>query len=199
MVQQLLEEWFGETRRDPALVAERNAFWFGPDRDRDARLRERYGDRVAEALAGGLTHWQDDPSSRLALILLLDQLPRNIHRGTPRAFAGDHRAAALALAGIGTGMERSLCPVEQAFFYMPLQHAEDLAAQRLCVQQFRGLADRNPEHPEVFGRFLAFAEEHRDIIERFGRFPHRNAILGRAPTTEERAYLEDGAPRFGQS
>lgn len=194
----LLEEWFGETRRDPGLVPERNAFWFGPDHERDERLRQSFREWVEAALAGGLTGWQDEPASRLALILLLDQLPRNIHRGTRQAFAGDPRAAALCLAGIATGMERPLGPVEQAFFYMPLQHAEDRAAQELSVQQYRSLAERNPEHRSVFDHFLGFAGEHRYVIERFGRFPHRNAILGRVSTAEETAYLEQGAPRYGQ-
>lgn len=195
---ELRDEWFGDTRRDPALAPQRNAFWFGADRERDDRLRERFGRWVEDALAGALTDWQDEPANRLALILLLDQLTRNIHRGTPRAFAGDPRAAALCLAGIATGMERPLAPVEQAFFYMPLQHAEDRAAQDLSVQQYRNLAERNPEHRSVFDRFLGFAEEHRKVIERFGRFPHRNAILGRRSTVEETAYLEQGAPRYGQ-
>jgi uncharacterized protein (DUF924 family) len=198
IARQLLDEWFGDTRRDPALASQRNAFWFGADRQRDARLRQSFGESVEDALAGGFTGWQDEPASRLALIILLDQLTRNIHRGTPRAFAGDPRAAALCLAGIGTGMERALAPVEQAFFYMPLQHTEDRAAQEMSVQQFRSLAERNPEHRRVFDHFLEFAEEHRNVIERYGRFPHRNAILGRESTTEEVAYLEQGAPRYGQ-
>lgn len=199
IARRLLDEWFGESRRDPSHVPERNDFWFAADSDRDRHLRKQYGDQAEEALAGGLTDWQADPESRLALILLLDQLPRNIHRGTRQAFAGDGRAAALCLAGIGTGMEQTLSPVEQAFFYMPLQHAEDLATQRLGVQQYRTLAERNPDYPDVFSRFLLFAEEHRDIIERFGRFPHRNEILGRDSTPEELAYLEQGAPRYGQA
>lgn len=199
IAQQLLDEWFGETRRDPSLAPERNDFWFAPDRQRDERLRQGYADLVESALAGGLTEWQDEPESRLALILLLDQLPRNLYRGQPRAFAGDPRAAALSLAGIGTGMELSLTPVEQAFFYMPLEHAEDLASQRLCVQQFRSLAERNPEYGNVFERFLKFAEEHRDIVEQFGRFPHRNDILRRESTPEELQFLQRGAKRYGQA
>ncbi len=198
IARQLLHDWFGATRRDPGLVPERKGLWFGADREQDRQLAERFGEQVEEALAGGLNDWQDEAEGRLALILLLDQLPRNIHRGTRRAFSGDPRAAALSLAGIGTGMEQSLAPVEQAFFYMPLQHAEDLAAQRLGVQQYRGLAERNPEYDSVFRDFLEFAEEHRDIVERFGRFPHRNEILGRESTAEELAYLEQGAPRYGQ-
>lgn len=198
LARRILDEWLGGTRRDPSLAPERNAFWFGADRERDERLRNGFGEYVEDALAGGLTGWQDEPASRLALILLLDQLTRNVHRGTPRAFAGDPRALALCLAGIATGMERALGPVEQGFFYMPLQHAEDRAAQGLSVQQFRALAERNPEHRGIFDQCLRFAEEHRNIIERFGRFPHRNAILGRESTAEESAYLEQGAPRYGQ-
>lgn len=197
--QQLLDEWFSETRRDPALAPERNGYWFGPDPGRDRRLEQRFGGLVESGLNGGLIDWQDEPESRLALILLLDQLPRNIYRGKARAFAGDARAAALSLAGIGTGMELSLTPVEQAFFYMPLQHAEDRATQRLGVQQFRNLAERNPEYGGVFENFLRHAEEHRDIIEKFGRFPHRNPILGRESTTQELQFLERGAKRYGQT
>jgi len=197
-IPRLLEDWFGETRRDPGQIRARSGFWFGPDKARDARLGERYGELVRQAAAGELLAWQDEPEARLALILLLDQLPRNLYRGTPRAFATDPHAAALTLAGIATGMELSLSAVEQVFFYMPLQHAEDRATQRLSVQQFRGLVERNPDQQETFEWFLDYAEEHRDIIERFGRFPHRNAILGRESSDGELAYLEKDAPRFGQ-
>lgn len=194
----LLDEWFGAARRDPSRAPARSGFWFSADDDRDEGLRRRYGTLARRASEGELLDWQDEPESRLALILLLDQLPRNLHRGTPRAFASDHRALALALAGIATGMERALGPVEQAFFYLPLQHAEDRAAQRLSVREYRALAERTPEHREVFDWFLKFAEEHRDIVERFGRFPHRNAILGRETTPAEQAFLDSGAPGYGQ-
>lgn len=197
-IPRLLDDWFGETRRDPGRIKARSGLWFGPDRERDVQLEEQYGELVRQAASGELLAWQDEPEARLALILLLDQLPRNLYRGTPKAFATDARAAALSLAGIATGVELSLSAVEQVFFYMPLQHAEDRATQRLSVQQYRGLVDRNPDHQEIFEWFLRYAEEHRDIIERFGRFPHRNAILCRESTDEELTYLEDDAPRFGQ-
>lgn len=192
IVARLLDEWFGPARRDPSRATAHAGFWFSADSDRDEALRRRYGALAKQATSGGLLDWQDHPESRLALILLLDQLPRNLYRGTPRAFASDHRALALALAGTADGMAYELDPVEQAFFYMPLQHAEDRATQRLSVRQFRGLVERNPEHAEVFQWFLNYAEEHRDIVERFGRFPHRNAILGRHTTPAERAFLEAG-------
>ena len=148
---------------------------------------------------GALDGWAGTPPGRLALVVLLDQMPRNIHRGSPGAFAHDAEAAAHCVAGIDSGQDRSLHPVERIFLYMPLQHAEDRGLQRRSVEQFESLAAEADEAwRDYFAENVRYARLHHDIVERFGRFPHRNRILGRESTEEERRYLADGAPTFGQ-
>lgn len=194
----LIADWFGDTLRDPKAIQARIAWWFTADEDRDRKLQERYFRLSEECAAGIHFRWLQHPEGRLALILALDQLPRNLHRGSPRAFACDAQAAALCLAAVQTGQDRSLLPVQRAFLYMPLQHVEDLEAQEAGVSLYRKLAAENPAHPVFDTSFAAFATLHRDIIARFGRFPHRNAVLGRENTPEEAEYLAEGAPTFGQ-
>ena len=133
------------------------------------------------------------------LVILLDQIPRNIHRGSPAAFMHDAQAAAHCVAAIESGQDRPLHPVERVFLYMPLQHTEDLALQRLSVERFESLAaEVDDAWRDNFTENVRFAREHHDIVERFGRFPHRNRTLGRESTEEELRYLADGAPTFGQ-
>jgi len=196
---ELLDTWFGETRKDPAVIPQRMGWWFSADENRDADLKEQFGDLVEWCAAGNAYEWLDNPEGRLALIIALDQLPRNLFRGTPRAFDFDPYTAALCLAAAHTGEDRKLKPVERAFLYMPLQHFEDLHAQNTGVLLNEKLASENPEFP-IFGEgFLSYARLHRDIIARFGRFPHRNRVLKRKSTAEEADYLAGGAPTFGQS
>ncbi len=172
--------------------------WFKSSDGQDAEIAERFGDRVAAALRRDLVDWEREPGTRLALILLLDQFTRNIHRGTAEAFAGDHHAATLTLEGLSTGMDRRLGWAGQVFFYMPLMHAEDLALQERCVACFTALHSHSPPAlREKLASNLHFAVEHRDTVQRFGRFPHRNAVLGRESSAEEEAFLKDG-PRYGQ-
>ena len=195
---QLIADWFAETLESPRAIADRQDWWFKADAERDEVLADRYSKLVEQCAAGRLYRWLDQPEGRLALVIALDQLPRNLFRGTPRAFAYDAQTVAWCLAAVHTGQDRLLKPVQRAFLYMPLQHAEDLQAQETGVQLFKRLASENDEWP-VFGReFLAYARVHRDIIARFARFPHRNAVLGRENTPEESAYLSGGAPDFGQ-
>jgi uncharacterized protein (DUF924 family) len=132
------------------------------------------------------------------MIIALDQLPRNLFRGTPRAFSNDSYTTALCLAAAHTGQDKALIPIQRAFFYMPLQHFEDLQAQEAGVQLYERLAEENPKWPVFAEGFTAFARLHRDIISRFGRFPHRNKILNRESTAEEAEYLAGDAPAFGQ-
>ena len=195
---ELLYDWFGEARRDPRAAAERQAFWFEADDERDRELAQRYGTLARNAADGALDRWAASPRGRLALILLLDQLPRNLHRGEPAAFAQDAAALRWCASGIGRGLDDPLSPIERAFFYMPLEHAEDLGVQEKSVAAYRELAAQYPGWPILADEFLPFAVQHRDIIARFGRFPHRNAILGRDSTPEEVAYLEQTDQRFGQ-
>jgi uncharacterized protein (DUF924 family) len=193
--------WFGKTPLSPEQLPRRMELWFGarPDLKQqvDDTLRSRFGALVERALAGDLDQWADGPRRRLSLILLLDQFPRNIFRGTPRAYAGDERALSLALTGMQSVADAALNPVERIFFYMPLQHAESLDVQDESVAAYRRLAEEAPETLRtVFQGCLDFAERHRAVIQRFGRFPHRNAILGRDTTPEEAAWLAGGGDTF---
>jgi uncharacterized protein (DUF924 family) len=203
----LLDFWFGTTREDPAAFGAQSTLWFGARGEtveqrnaRDEDLRQRFGDLVARAASGDLDVWVSTPRGRLALILLLDQLPRNLYRGTARAFATDAAARALCEQGLATGDDVKLTPIERVFFYLPLEHAEDLAAQQRCVALFTTLLAAVPaDQRGTYEGYLHYAEWHRDLIARFGRFPHRNALLGRTATPEEIAYLEGGGATFGQS
>lgn len=195
--QDVLDYWFGDGQACwPAKALTRR--WFLSNSAQDADIAARFADRVEAALARELVDWERDAPSRLALILLLDQFTRNMYRGTARAFEGDHRAATLALEGVSTGMDRRLPWAGQVFFYMPLMHTEDLELQRRGEACYRDLRERAPDTlTEILGEHLKFASEHRAIIERFGRFPHRNRALGRESSAEERACLEQ-AKTYGQ-
>lgn len=194
----LLDHWFGETRQHPARIASRASWWFGGSGTVDRELGERWEEHAKRAAAGELDDWADDPEGRLALILLLDQLPRHLYRGTPAAFAQDPKAQRLAVDGLVKRMDHGLDPAARAFFYMPLEHAENPRMQALSVAAFSRLALDHPELDVLGAQFLPFAEQHREIIDRFGRFPHRNEILGRETTAEEQAFLDQGGETFGQ-
>jgi uncharacterized protein (DUF924 family) len=194
--EELLDEWFGDARRSGAAAP----WWFSSDRARDARLATRFGPLVHAAATGELARWSATARGRLALILLLDQLPRNCFRGSAAAFATDARALAETQRGLLRGDDRALGAWERMFFYMPMQHAEDAAVQEHAVDRYAALAaDAPPETRDAFAGVLEYARLHRDIVRRFGRFPHRNAILGRESTPGEREWLAAGAPDFGQS
>jgi uncharacterized protein (DUF924 family) len=200
----VLEFWFGGTRDDPQQIRDRMAFWFGGgDRadleSMDREIAQRFGALVGDASRGDLDDWSRTAHERLALILLLDQFRRNIHRGSPQAFSCDARTLELTLDGLDQGMHRMLSAIERVFFMMPLQHSEQLEAQERSVREFEALRAALPAHLEsLFRGFADYAVVHRDIVARFGRFPHRNAILGRTSTQEESDYLADDAPTFGQ-
>jgi uncharacterized protein (DUF924 family) len=189
--EEILAFWFG-AEFDPAAppAADRQRLWFGKDDATDRLIRERFGVDVERAGAGGLDGWAAEPRGRLALIILLDQFTRNIYRASPRAFASDHKALALSQEGMMHGHDRALAPLQRVFFYLPMEHAEDLAVQERCVAAFEALLGEAPSGAEkAFEGFLDYARRHRDIIARFGRFPHRNAILGRGSTPEEQEFL----------
>lgn len=173
--------------------------WFSRDPAFDEALRHRFGTTLARLAEGELDHWQDTPRGRLAWLVVADQLSRNIHRGTPRAFALDAAALRCCREGIRLGHDLALGPLERLFFYLPLEHAEAACAQAVSVERFEALVHDLPRELQGYFREAArYVYQHRDIIDRFGRFPHRNQVLGRPSTAEEQAYLEDGAPRFGQ-
>ncbi len=178
--------WF----RPDADIGERLRFWFRVDPIVDAEIRSRFAVLVEAAPDGRFAEWEAAPRRRLALILLLDQFRRNVYRDKCAAFSLDGAAVALCRSGMKQGMGRTLSLLERAFFYMPLQHAENMTAQKASVEAFRRLADESSEEvrPST-GKFLASADTHHDLIARFGRFPHRNAILKRECTPAETAYL----------
>ncbi|WP_439520175.1 DUF924 family protein [Hydrogenophaga sp.] len=196
--QDVIDFWLGDGLERGWCSDDRDDLWFAGGPKLDATIRDRFGARVEQALDGGLGAWEAQVETRLALVLLLDQFPRNIHRGQPRAFAGDARAQQLVQAALASGMDRDMAPVGRVFLYMPLVHAENLALQDEAVARFQQLHDSSEAAlREKLARNLHFARLHRDIVLRFGRFPHRNAALGRESTDEERTFLKDG-PRFGQ-
>lgn len=194
----ILDFWLGEGYASGWPSRDMGKQWFGGTPELDRQIADRFGAQVAQALAGGLREWEAAPLDRLALVILLDQFPRNIHRSKAEAFAGDERAQQLVSDGLAQGMDRQLPWVGRTFFYMPLMHAEDLAMQEEGVRRFRQLASEVPADLRVtVNSSLRFAEQHRDIIARLGRFPYRNNALGRTNTALEFEFLKDG-PRFGQ-
>lgn len=187
-IDDILDFWFGQLGSDGMPVDNRNALWFGRDCAVDALLRERFGRWLERGIAGELDHWADSDRGLVALVVLLDQFSRNIHRGSARSFAADPQALALAGRAIAGGRHETLPTAHRAFLYMPLEHCEDLDTQERCVALFQELA-AGSGHEQVAG-FERFALAHRDVIARFGRFPHRNALLGRTSTGEELDYLD---------
>lgn len=188
MARQVLRFWFGE----PPTAASR-AEWFRKDPAFDEAIRARFGALVERALAGGLADWDATPRGALARVLVLDQFPRNLFRGTARAFAGDAPALAAAQEMVARGDDGRLAPLERWFVYLPFEHAEDLAAQHESLRLFGALAG---EFPAVGEDALLWARRHFDVIARFGRYPHRNAALGRASTPEEVAFLHEPGSSF---
>jgi len=192
----VLEFWFGHGPFDAARLAERSTFWFGGDgavaaAARDASIRNHLEPLLERAARGEFAAWAGSPKRRLALILLFDQVPRNAYRGTPAAFAFDGNSLALAVEGIQLAADAALNPVERLFFYLPLEHAESNDVQDAAVTAFERLVREAPTELRGFCEYtLEFAVQHRQIIRRFGRFPQRNAALGRVDTAEERAWLK---------
>lgn len=198
-IRRVLDFWFSDDLMDQPTIDSRMDRWFASNPAVDGEIAERFGALVDQASSGRLAHWADVPEGRLALILLLDQFRRNIHRGTAEAFSGDALALKLCVEGAMRGDYKRLGSFEQAFFFMPLQHAESLKIQERSVRIYQSLVAAVSETLQAtFATFAQFAELHRDIIAAFGRFPHRNRALGRTDTPEEAGYLESGAPGFGQ-
>jgi uncharacterized protein (DUF924 family) len=195
----VLAFWFKEQSLSAPQIDRRMDTWFGEDEAFDAQVRNEFAGDVDLASAGKLDHWANQPNGRLALILLLDQFRRNIYRNTAKAFELDKAALKLCVEGAMQKKDQGLTPIQKAFFYMPLQHAESGKVQAKSCELYNKLAKTvTPTFRETFETMAQFAELHRDIIESFGRFPHRNALLGRANTPEEDEYLAGDAPTFGQ-
>ena len=189
----LLRFWFGDAATDAAAAARRMAIWFEASDAYDSACRSAFADWPERARRGDFAAWRATPRGALALVLTLDQLPRNLFRGTARAFACDAAAVDVATDAVSRGFDRVLAPIEASFLYLPFEHAESVVLQERSVVLFEALETRAPATlAEVFAGFVDFARRHRDVIVRFGRFPHRNAALDRTSTADEEAWLAEG-------
>jgi uncharacterized protein (DUF924 family) len=176
------------------------ATWFADDPGFDADVRREFGAWIGPAGRGERAEWETHARGALALVILLDQFPRNVFRGSAAAFAHDAQALAVARRALASGRADELAPIEHVFLLLPLEHAESLAAQDECVARAQALAEScAPEWRPVIRSFVPFAEQHRAIVARFGRFPHRNRALGRPSTAAELEFLASGGARFGQA
>jgi uncharacterized protein (DUF924 family) len=185
--ERILHFWFGES---DAEVEEHAARWWKKDPAFDQEVRAAFETDLQRAARGERDAWQDEPDSAVALVVLLDQFSRNMYRDTADAFAQDERALAVTLRGIDRGLDAKLAPVRRYFFYMPMMHAENRAIQRRSVEAFAKLAqEKDPRFEGMLRGAADYARRHCEIVERFGRFPHRNWILERTTTGEEAAFL----------
>jgi len=192
-IEEVLNYWF-----DPGKDLEsKNKLWFGKSEATDQEIRNKFEPLVIAASKNELTLWTSTPKGRLVLIILLDQFPRNIYRNTPKAFEYDPIAQQLTLEGIEKGEDLQLLPIERIFFYLPLKHAENLSLQKLSVAKFSELLSQISETQKAnFNSYLDYAQSHYKIIEKFGRFPHRNTILNRPSTQEEIDFLKSPNSSF---
>jgi uncharacterized protein (DUF924 family) len=186
----ILDFWFAPTG-DPAHNTRREV-WFKKDDAFDAEIRDRFETLVERALNGEISGWAATTDGTLAAIVVLDQFTRNVFRGTPRAFAGDAQALTLARKLVASGADRTLPGVRRLFVYLPFEHAENLATQEESLRLFQSLGQDEPAHADL----LTWAEKHHAVVARFGRFPHRNAILRRTSTPDEEAFLREPGSSF---
>ncbi len=198
-IDEILSFWFKEQALSAPQIDRRMDIWFGEDAEFDAAIKAEFEDDMERASQGELDHWADEPRGRLALILLIDQFRRNVYRNTAKAFSHDKLALKLCVEGAMAKKDKGLTPIQKVFFYMPLQHAESAKVQAKSVELFNKLAESvSPTYQETFLTVAQFAELHKDVIDQYGRFPHRNELLGRENTPEEDEYLANDGPDFGQ-
>lgn len=198
-IRQVLDFWFsGETHDSPQLDVRMDR-WFDSDEKLDGQVRVQFAELIQMASDGELSDWKVSAEGRLALIIVIDQFRRNIYRGTACAFAKDTMALELCLEGIEAGCPKDLTPIQNLFLFMPMQHAESLEIQKKSLEIYLSLAEGVTDTMrETFMTTAQFAELHHDIVAEFGRFPHRNRMLGRLDTPAEARYLAGDSPSFGQ-
>lgn len=192
----ILEFWFGSAGEAATVAGRQSALWCGKLAEFDQLIARRFVPMIIAAEQGELDGWLDQPDGRLALILLTDQFPRAAFRDSVKAFAFDTLSWRWCVEGLELGAHRALSPIERVFFYFPMLHSEALEDQTCSVSLFHDLAYEVPrEDKDLFAGFLQMARRNRETIERFGRFPQRNALLGRACTAEEREFLQNASER----
>lgn len=193
----VLAFWFGPPGSATEVAGRQGKLWFGKSPENDQAVAEQFSATLLAASAGQLDHWADTPRGRLALVIVLDQFPHHIHRDQPQAFATDPQALAMSLAALAVDEDRQLAPIERVFLYLPLEHAESVEMQDRSVALYEKLArEAAPGERTLFDNFLNYARRHRDVVVHCGRFPHRNAILGRPSTADELEFLKQPGSRF---
>ena len=194
----VLTFWFGEIKNGMANE-DKKQLWYESSTETDKFIIAKFTELHKLAANGQLSSWQERSRSSLALIVVLDQFSRNMFRATKQAFAYDEQALMVCLNGIEAGLDKNLALIEKHFYYHPLMHAESIEHQERCVSLFRNMLNEcNDDNRQMVENALGFAEQHRDIIAQFGRFPYRNAVLDRQLTELEMQYLNEGGNRFGQ-
>ena len=201
-IDRIMRFWFGSDNVD--VIEARDDFWFGINKQVDQQIKRQFSALVMSAYQQELTNWATTAKGSLALIVLLDQFTRNIYRGNGRAFAYDKQARAICLQGIERGHDLQLSSSERIFYYLPLEHSELMSDQKQCVQLFKRLAHNVDKkyagkYQQRFNAYIEYAVLHYKIIDDFGRFPHRNDLLGRKSTPAEIKYLIEGGATFGQA
>ncbi len=195
--QLILDFWFGESYSSYEVIEQQSSLWWGKDTEVDREIRNRFGESLKLLIVGDLNDWKQLPEGHLAMIILADQFSRSIYRDTAMAFAQDEIALTLTLEGIENGIDLQLDLLQRVFFYLPLEHSELMTMQQRSVEMQKLLADSAPV--DARGKFRDFHEYailHLEVIEKYGRYPHRNAIFGRQSTVEELEYLAQPGSGF---
>ena len=197
--QDVIDYWLGDAETDPSAVRDRSKLWYGSSTEIDNQIRQNFGDALALAERGKLQQWLESPSGQLSLIILLDQFSRNLYRGSRDAWKNDARALDIATRCVDNNDHQGLSLFGRVFLYHPFHHAESTMAQEKAIFLFDELyRDAPPEWHSSLKGYVDFARSHRDIIRRFGRFPHRNKTLGRQSAAEEDEYLKESSSTYGQ-
>jgi len=195
----VIDFWFGKALDNPESARQQSKVWYGADADLDGAIRTQFSALLDAVLAGDYAGWESSAEGSLAMVILLDQFSRNIYRGDARAFSGDKRALQIAQQAVERGFDQQLPGLYRVFLYHPFHHSEQLADQESAVELMQTVAQQSSlEWQDFLHGFTRYAVEHREVVKRFGRFPHRNKILGRRTTAEEQAFLDDGASSYGQ-
>jgi len=198
--EEVLSFWFGSLTDPTQWDKAKEQLWFQSTQEWDQEIERNFKDDVHQAARGEYAAWGSAPKGCLALIILLDQFPRNVFRGSSEVYAYDSLAQTCCLEGISLGLDQKLFPIERQFFYLPLMHSEEISHHKLSLSYYRKLKEEaGPRSAAYFSNVLEYAEGHYNIVKSYGRFPHRNAILNRRSTQEEQAYLSKQTHSYGQS